>query len=263
MVCPEAPFQLSPVSAGDMVVPLPSLTPPSSTWPCKSLLRSVMKRCGRSLSPSIEQWVAPLVLPALLCASPAQLWAEQPDEPPVGAVESSEQVDATSRQPTVGVGYLGEWFTHPGLGIDAHVPVVMKGPYVLRLGVNAAGYVHPGNHRATWFGARSIHRLGEAQGVFFDAVLGFAYLRTWPGGDVYSLNEADEVTLSRGNGQSHLMPEAYLGLGWGPGKAGERQGAPWRVTLRLGLFGEYPHNGYLLPHLASSLSFEMDLGGTP
>ncbi len=165
---------------------------------------------------------------------------------------SAPAVHATSETSRWGfsAAYFGETFTHPGVRLGAERTLVERGGYQLLATADVTHYVHRRNHIALGAGLGLGNRYTGMSGWYVDGILSVAYLHAWPQGDVYARGDDGQVAQVFDPGRPYVAPEFSVGFGL---DLARRAVAPLRVFVRLGAFGQYPFNGYMLPHLTGQV----------
>ncbi len=158
--------------------------------------------------------------------------------------------------------YVGEWVGHPGFAIGAEYPLRVneRESYALFGAFSGGAYFHDQSHNALFFDLTMGNRFTTPVGYFGEVLLGAGYLHTWPDGTVYTGVDATGALIEKEHrGDPHLKVNLSLGLlGWDFGK---RTALPLRSVVRLALFGEYPYNDFMLPHVALEVACTYPLGG--
>jgi hypothetical protein len=145
------------------------------------------------------------------------------------------------------ISYFGETVTHPGLTIGIEYAIVDKGWYRLAFSAQVGGYYHRRNHVGAFIDAGLVNRFTSSFGLFGDAALGVGYLHTWVDGATYSRQTDGNVGRVAGYGLPHLKVTGDFRAGY---DLSGLSGFPGGVFMGLSIFGEYPFNGFFLPHAA-------------
>lgn len=149
--------------------------------------------------------------------------------------------------------YYGETVTHPGLMLGAeHRLAPLAGGQLLAAG-HLGYYVHPGYTQALFARSELALRWPLAGAFDLEAAAGLGLLHSRVAGDLYVVGPSGAPERAFDLGSPALMPSLALGLG----RNWEGYG---RSFGRLEVFGQYPYNGYVLPHVALSIGWSW---GTP
>ncbi|MFN3430562.1 MAG: hypothetical protein ACK46X_11475 [Candidatus Sericytochromatia bacterium] len=147
------------------------------------------------------------------------------------------------------VAYFGEMGTHPGLLLGTEHTAWVAGWHRTFLSANVGGYRHPGNHVGLFLDAALGYRLNFPTGFSLESMIGMGYLHTLLDGQVYSAGPAGVEAVTDW-GRPAWMPSMTVGAGIEGARLGfERT----RFFTRLQLFGQYPYNAYILPHVATQV----------
>jgi hypothetical protein len=173
--------------------------------------------------------------------------------------QSRREVDAWS----VSAAYFGETFLHPGAAIEVERKLKFWGR---RYGLVEHGFFTEADLGTYWHARNAIgvfvsadfgYRLVFPKGFRLEWLVGLGYLHTLDDGKVYTVGaSSDQVTTVDDTGQSALMLSALIGIGWDFSVATR---APFALFLRAGLFGQYPYNTAVLPHLEAQLGISIPL----
>ena len=145
------------------------------------------------------------------------------------------------------IAYFGETVTHPGLLVGTEHKAWETGWHRAFLAAHMGGYRHPGNHTGLFLDGALGYRLTLPVGLSVEAMAGLGYLHTLLDGRVFAPGPNGGVEAVTDLGRPAWMPSATLGMGLDAGGLGLRD---TRVFTRLQLFGQYPFNTYVLPHVA-------------
>jgi hypothetical protein len=178
---------------------------------------------------------------ALLFAAPSQLFSQQ------------ELVD---RKTGISVSYLGETGSHPGLVVGIVHPLIQNNWYQLGVSLDIGGYVHPRNHYAAFLRSTLSNRITAGFGLYAELGIGAGYFHTWAAGEVYTRQSDGSIAKIANFGYPHAMISADLNIGFDFVKLDI---LPIGVFLGLSVFGEYPFNGFLLPHVAAQVGMSWKL----
>ncbi len=147
--------------------------------------------------------------------------------------------------------YWGEMILHPGLRFGWERRFLGTERHALVGGAVLGGYFHFRNHLALAVSLEGGYRFTTSSTFHLELLGGLGYLHTFVHGAVYTpQGERFEKVIDLG--RPHVMPVLALGGGW--------HGAGWllpagRRFVRLQFFGQYPFDGFLLPHLAVEIGF--------
>jgi hypothetical protein len=179
------------------------------------------------------------------------------DEAIVGRAPARE-LDAWS----VNAAYFGETVLHPGVTVGVERKLKFWGR---RYGLVEQGFFGEADVGVYWHARYDVaffvlpqlgYRLVLPRGFRLEALLGLGYLHTFADGTVYQANGGTATTVDD-RGHAALMTSAMLGVGW-DFTVGNH--APFSLFLRAGIFGQYPYNTAVLPHLQAQLGFSIPLG---
>lgn len=147
------------------------------------------------------------------------------------------------------VAYFGETATHPGLLLGTEHKAWEAGWHRTFLAANVGGYRHPGNHLGLFAEGALGYRLTFPSGLSLESLVGLGYLHTVLDGPVFAAGPAGVEPVTDG-GRPAWMPSVTLGAGLDGAGLGL---ADTRLFTRLQLFGQYPYNAYVLPHVATQV----------
>jgi len=132
----------------------------------------------------------------------------------------------------------------------------MKGHTVLA-GLTVGSYIHPRNHTGLFTLVYGELLRPPRAHVRFSVRLMAGYYHTWPDGTLYGFDDGGALVVVPNTGSAHLGVGCDLG---------------WRLSglsfmgltpfIRCILMGEYPYNGYLLPHPGISVGLLGTLPGS-
>ncbi|MBN2048935.1 MAG: hypothetical protein JW760_00710 [Spirochaetales bacterium] len=152
-------------------------------------------------------------------------------------------------------GYIGETFTHPGGSVSVGIPVVTVKGGTVAAGLQIGAYIHPRNHVGFFALSYGEFIRPERRSFGFSLRLLGGYYHTWPDGPLYTNDGTGGAMETPNTGRPHLG--IGLDAGWRfPGLSA----GPFIPIIRIAVLGEYPYNGYLLPHLAVGLGFTGTFG---
>lgn len=145
-------------------------------------------------------------------------------------------------------GYYGETVTHPGLLVGVEQGLgPLAGGEVLTAG-HLGFYAHPG-YADVRFARTELALRWKLPGAFdLEAAAGIGLMQSRAAGDLYVASSTGAPERTFDLGRPAWMPALALGVG----RTWEGLG---RSFGRLEVFGQYPYNGYLLPHAALSLGW--------
>ena len=143
------------------------------------------------------------------------------------------------------VSYFGESLIHPGIEISYENTFLKTFNFTIGIGT----YIHQRNHVGLFVNAGINWRHTFPIGYSMEFGLGLGYLHTWEhGGDTYIADDSGNVSVKSKFGRPNFMPTVKLGLfGWDFRK---RTGIPLRINSDIIIFGQYPFNNYMMPHVA-------------
>ena len=170
----------------------------------------------------------------------------------------------TTSQPTrwrphlgVTAAYLGDYAVHPGglVGIDVWLNPHPHHGFVLT--GNLAAYHHPRSHTAMLAYPEMGYRYTARVGISAEALagVGLAYQRL-PTPVVTKTDDGFREHPDRG--RVLLVPSGVIGVGW---DLARRTRAPLRLFVRTQVFGRYPINRRLVPHVAFQAGLTVHFGG--
>lgn len=151
---------------------------------------------------------------------------------------------------TVSVSYFGEMIAHPGIKVGLGYSLYSNDWYELNISTNLGFYLHRNNYRGLLLSLETGNRFTSNFGLFGDFDLGIGYLHTWTDGRTYNRSKDGEIKELRNPGYPHFLLIGSLGPGWNFSK---KTALPIQAHFYLSIFGEYPFNGYMLPHAAIQL----------
>lgn len=157
---------------------------------------------------------------------------------------------------SVSLSYYGEWISQPGFTLGAEYLICENEKESVKLftALSGGGYFHDQNHNAFFADSYIGSRFTTPVGYFGDILLGAGYLHTWPDGVVYTGVDSEGNLIEKDHpGDPHLKLNVSFGfLGWDFSK---RTDLPVTAVARMALFGEYPYNDFVLPHVALQIEF--------
>ena len=151
----------------------------------------------------------------------------------------------------INVSYFGDTIINPGIEIGYENTFFRS----LNFTVSIGSYIHQRNHAGLFLNTGLNWRHTFPIGYSMEFGLGLGYMHTWPhGGNIYTVDGSDNVSVKPNYGRPHFMPSVKLGLlGWDFRK---KTNIPLRLNSDIIIFGQYPFNNYMLPHIA------LKIGGT-
>jgi hypothetical protein len=159
--------------------------------------------------------------------------------------------------PELSIAYWGEMVSHPGASLGIEYPLFQSGSHRLFASAQLGGYTHPQNHTALFLLAQAGY-LWQIGNWSLDMALGAGVMDVWLSGPVYGSGNASAPVLINDNGHAAFMPAISIGAGY------DLPAGTWlnmrKVFVKATVFGEYPYNTYLLPHLAFQTGFQWQIG---
>jgi hypothetical protein len=151
----------------------------------------------------------------------------------------------------INISYFGETLVHPGFVIGYENNFFRSFNFTVSIGT----YIHYRNHAGLFLNAGLNWRHTFPIGYSMEFGFGLGYLHTWVhGGNIYIVDDDGNVSIKPNRGRPHFMPSLKIGLlGWDFRKRTE---IPLRLNADIIIFGRYPFNNFILPHVA------MRIGGT-
>jgi hypothetical protein len=140
--------------------------------------------------------------------------------------------------------YFSRFLVHPGVGAGVEVTLFSKKRHEITIPTTIAYYVHPHNSRVVLANAGVGYLWHSKRVTFVMASLRAGYMHSFVDGDLYGERNGKIVEL-RDSGRPAFMPYFDLGVGVDPFKSKVHQFSPF---LKVMTFGQYPYNGYMLPH---------------
>jgi len=138
-----------------------------------------------------------------------------------------------------------EPYFHPGFQIG-YENNFHKG---LNFTVSIGFFIHQKTQAGLFFSGGLNWRFTFSSGYSPETGIGLGYLHTWVHGDpTYIVDNEGNISIKPKAGRSHFMPLVKLGfLGW---DLRENTDIPMRINSDIIIYGQYPFNNYVLPHLA-------------
>lgn len=151
----------------------------------------------------------------------------------------------------INVSYFGDTLINPGIEIG-YENTFYKG---LNFTLSIGAYIHQRNHVGLFFNPGLNWKHTFPIGYSMEFGVGLGYLHTFVhGGNIYVVDDSGGVSVKGNYGRPHFMPSVKLGLlGWDFRK---KTRIPLRLNSDIIIFGQYPFNNYILPHIA------LKIGGT-
>jgi len=145
----------------------------------------------------------------------------------------------------INVSYFGESLIHPGIEIGYENTFFKSFNFTVGIGA----YIHQRNHVGLFVNTGINWRHTFPIGYSMEFGLGLGYLHTWEhGGNTYIVDDSGNVSIKSKYGRPNFMPTVKLGLlGWDFQK---KAGIPLRINADILIFGQYPFNNYVMPHVA-------------
>ena len=157
---------------------------------------------------------------------------------------------------SITVSYCGETATHPGLVVGMEYGLIETNWYRLSIAAQIGGYYHHRNHTGLFIETILSNRATTAFGLYGEIGVGVGYLHTWSAGDVYARQAGGGIALVENTGRAHVKLTGDIRSGFDFSK---NQILPGGVFMGLALFGEYPFNGFMLPHAALQTGLFLEL----
>ena len=157
----------------------------------------------------------------------------------------------------VNFSYFGETIIHPGFEIGYENAFYNGFNFTVSIGF----YIHQRNHTGFYFNSGINWRHTFPVGYSMEFGIGFGYLHTFVhGGDTYTVDDNGDIFVKPNYGRSNFMPLIKLGLfGW---DLRNNAGIPIRINLDVIIFGQFPYNNFIMPHIAlktgTTYFFELD-----
>jgi hypothetical protein len=149
------------------------------------------------------------------------------------------------------IAYFGETIVHPGVYIGSEHS--LNNAFIVSLGIGT--YLHYRHHRGFFVYGIINWRKTFSFGYGMEYGFGLGYLHTWEhGGKTYVVDDYGNVREKNNWGRPSLMPILRLGVfNWDFRK---NTNMPLRLFYDIVIFGQYPYNNYIMPHIA------LKIGGT-
>lgn len=150
-------------------------------------------------------------------------------------------------------GYFGEQYTHPGVIFGGEYPLKKGDNLDLFTSLNLGGYYHFRNHTGLFINSDIGFRKKFKNHFNIETSIGVGYLHKFIDGDIYTIEE-DELKKKADYGRSKFMPGISIGVGY---DLKEISGKPVTIYSKTALFGEYPLDSFLLPHITLIIGVKM------
>lgn len=167
---------------------------------------------------------------------------------------ANEQI--TQESTSINISYFGEFITHPGLKVSLEIPFYKKKGHHWYYTIKGGGYTHCMNHTSLFVGSEVGYRYIFRNGFELNSLLGVAYLHKFLGAEIYKVTDSGELEEVTHYGSPHIMPNVNIGFGYTFLKESQN---PFTLFSKTEIFGEYPYNTYILPHIALSFGVRLKL----
>jgi hypothetical protein len=159
---------------------------------------------------------------------------------------------------SITVSYYGETITRPGLLVGVALPLGEWSGHELNVPIEAGFYVHVRNHTGIFLGTGIAYRYRFEAGFHLDTKLTVGGMLSIPAAPLYGVTDGRVEALPL-MAFLRIMPSFGIGCGWDF----RGSGLPIDAFVGFHVFGEYPFNSYLLPHLAvtTGVSYFPNNGG--
>lgn len=156
-------------------------------------------------------------------------------------------------------GFMIHNFTNPGVSIDLDVMLLQKRDREIYVPINTVFYLHPKNSRVFYINTGIGYRWHSKGILFLSTSLCLGYIHSFVDGDLYAERNGEIVKIAD-TGQPGIMPYADFTVGMDFFEDQTHQFSPFFKLLG---FGQYPYNGYMLPHFGFQLGaiYSFDKGG--
>ena len=136
--------------------------------------------------------------------------------------------------------------THPGFSIGMVYYFFENRWFAAFVSPQVGWYIHPRNYFALFIEGNIGARFTARFGLFGELLGGLGYLQRWThGGRVYSRDSDGSISSSFAAGSATLKVNGRFGFGW---DFARNNLLPMAAFVRVGVFGEYPYNNYMLLH---------------
>jgi len=144
------------------------------------------------------------------------------------------------------IGYFGELISHPGITLSIDHRISERPGLHWNHRSEVVFYLHRMHHSAIIFYQHIGPRFTFSEKKSMDILLGLGYMHSFLAGDLY-IKEDAMIKKTIDLGRPHISPSLSIGINTAQSKFGMHE-------VRLCVFGQYPQNGILIPHLALSVS---------
>ena len=148
----------------------------------------------------------------------------------------------------INISYFGKTLAHPGIAICYENTFYRSFNFTVSMGT----YTHQRNPTGLFLDAGLNWRHTFPIGYSMEFGFGLGYLHTWAnGGNIYTVDDAGDASIKQNYGRPHFMPSVKLGLlGW---DFRNKTDIPLRLNADIIVFGRYPFNNFIMPHVALSI----------
>ena len=147
------------------------------------------------------------------------------------------------------VGFMIHNFSNPGSNIGIEIVLAKTGKQEILIPINVAFYIHPKNSRVYYLNSGIGFRWHSIGRIFLFGSLCIGYIHQFVDGEIYFLDE-DEIVRVTDYGQPGFMPYVDFGIAVDAFEGNAVKISPFFEVLA---FGQYPYNGYMLPHFGLQL----------
>ncbi|MDH3844574.1 MAG: hypothetical protein OES69_11600 [Myxococcales bacterium] len=159
---------------------------------------------------------------------------------------AADQTHEASTKFAVSAAYYGELITHPGFSLGMEYYFFENKWFAAFVSPQVGWYIHPRNHFALFIEGNIGARFTARFGLFGEVLGGLGYFHRWTaGGRVYSRDSDGSISSRFAVGSAKLKVNGRLGFGW---DFARNNLLPIAAFVRVGVFGEYPYNNYMLLH---------------
>jgi hypothetical protein len=159
---------------------------------------------------------------------------------------TADQTREASTKFAVSGAYYGELITHPGFSLGMEYYFFENRWFAAFVSPQVGWYIHPRNHFALFIEGNIGARFTAKFGLFGELLGGLGYFHRWTaGGRVYSRDSDGSISSRFAVGAAKLKVNGRLGFGW---DFARNNLLPIAAFVRVGVFGEYPYNNYMLLH---------------
>lgn len=150
------------------------------------------------------------------------------------------------------VAYFGELVSHPGIVLSIENPILSRNNSNIFWTIRGGGYNHYMSNSTLFIGSEFGYRKNWNSGFDFHSQIGISYMHKFLDSPIYEVSSESELVRVKDYGTSHLMPNISLGFGYTFNRG---KGREVNIFSRTEIFGEYPYNTYILPHVSFCLGF--------